>query len=78
MIGLHEHREPWWNNIDRGKPPIRPPKLSGNPASSHLVAKQEELAKEIINFALQSISVICGISGYHGDEHEDDRQSSWK
>jgi hypothetical protein len=28
-----------------GKLLIRPLKLSGNPSSSHLVAKQEELAK---------------------------------
>jgi hypothetical protein len=34
---------------------IHPPELSGNPTSSHLVAKQEELAKEIMNLALQSI-----------------------
>jgi hypothetical protein len=33
---------------------IRPPELSGNPTSSHLVAKQEELAKEM-NLALRSI-----------------------
>jgi hypothetical protein len=29
----------------------RPPNLCGNPTSSHLVAKKEELAKEIIDFA---------------------------
>jgi hypothetical protein len=37
---------------------IRQPELSCNPTSSHLVAKQEELAKEIMNFALQRISFI--------------------
>jgi hypothetical protein len=47
-----EHREKWWNYIDRRKLPIRPPKLSGNPIISHLVAQQEELAIEIMNFAL--------------------------
>jgi hypothetical protein len=33
-----------------GKLLIRPPELSGNPTNSHLAAKQEKLAKEIINF----------------------------
>jgi hypothetical protein len=33
------------------------PELCGNPASSHLVAKQEELVKEVMNLALQSVSV---------------------
>jgi hypothetical protein len=32
--------------------------LSGNHTSSHLLAKQEELEKEMINFALRSISFI--------------------
>jgi hypothetical protein len=34
---------------------IRPSELSGNPTSSHLVAKQEELMMEMMNFALRSI-----------------------
>jgi hypothetical protein len=28
---IYEHKEPWWNAIDRGKLLIRPPELSGNP-----------------------------------------------
>jgi hypothetical protein len=36
---------------------IRPPELSGYLNSSHLVAKQEKLAKEM-NFALRSITFI--------------------
>jgi hypothetical protein len=36
---IHEHGEPWWNDIDRGKL-IRPPELSGNPTRSHLVARR--------------------------------------
>jgi hypothetical protein len=36
---------------------ICPPELSGNPTSSHLAAKQEELAKEMMNLALQNIFV---------------------
>jgi hypothetical protein len=55
---IYEHGEPWRNYIDRGKLLIRPAKLSANPTSSHLVADQEELKKEIMNFALRSISFI--------------------
>jgi hypothetical protein len=51
---IYEHGEQWWNDINRGKLPIHPPELSGNPTSDHLVAKQEELMKEIMHFALQS------------------------
>jgi hypothetical protein len=28
---IYEHVEPWCNDIDRVKLPIRPPELSGNP-----------------------------------------------
>jgi hypothetical protein len=48
----YDHEEPRWNYIGRGKLLIRPPELSCNITSSHLVAKQEELAKERMNFAL--------------------------
>jgi hypothetical protein len=44
-------------DIGRGKLLIRPPELSINPTSSHLVTKQEEVAKEIMNLALRSIFV---------------------
>jgi hypothetical protein len=54
---MYEHGEPWWNDIDRERRLILPPELSGNPASSHLEAKQEELAMEIMNLPLQSIFV---------------------
>jgi hypothetical protein len=37
---------------------ISPPEISGNPTSSHLVAKQEKPAKEIMKFALRSIFFI--------------------
>jgi hypothetical protein len=57
---IHEHRGPWWNNMDRRKHFIRSPELLGNPTSSHVVAKQEELAKERMNFALLSICFILG------------------
>jgi hypothetical protein len=39
---------------------ICPPELSDN-TSSHLVRKQEELEKEIMNFALRSISFILRV-----------------
>jgi hypothetical protein len=48
---IYEHGEPWWNDNDRGKL-IHPPELSGNPTSSHLVARQEKLANKIMNLAL--------------------------
>jgi hypothetical protein len=48
---INEHGELWWNDIDRGRLLICSPELSGNP-NSHLVAKQDELVKEIMNFVL--------------------------
>jgi hypothetical protein len=54
---IYELGETWWNNMKRGKLKILPPELSDNPTSSHLVAKQEELAKEMMNLTLQSIFV---------------------
>jgi hypothetical protein len=47
---IYEHGETWWNVIDRDKL-IRPQELSGNP--TYLVAKQEELSKEMMNLALR-------------------------
>jgi hypothetical protein len=44
----------WRTMVERyrqDKLPIRPPELTGNPTSSHLVAKQEVLAKKIMNLA---------------------------
>jgi hypothetical protein len=52
---IHEHGEPWWNDVDRGKFLIRPPEFSGNPTTSRLVAKQEEQPKEMTDFALRII-----------------------
>jgi hypothetical protein len=49
---INEYREPWCNDINRGELLIRPPELSGNPTGSHLVAKKEELVKEMMNLAL--------------------------
>jgi hypothetical protein len=53
---IYEHGELWWNDTDRGKLLIHPPELPDNPTSRYLVAKHEELAMEMMNFALQSIS----------------------
>jgi hypothetical protein len=52
----YKHGKPWWNEIDRGKLLFHPAELSGKPTSNYQVAKQEELVKEMMNFALQSIS----------------------
>jgi hypothetical protein len=54
----YEHGEPWWNEASWRTLLICPTELSDNPTSSHLIAKQEELAKKMIHFALQSISFI--------------------
>jgi hypothetical protein len=54
---IYEHGEPWWNYIDRGNLFNRSPEFSGNHIGSHIVAKQEEQAKEIMNLALGSIFV---------------------
>jgi hypothetical protein len=45
---IEDDGEPWWNDIDGGN----------NLTSSHLVANQEEVVKEMMTFALQSISLI--------------------
>jgi hypothetical protein len=55
---IYEHEGPWWNDIDKEKILIRPPEISGNTNNSFLVAQQDELAKEITNFAFRSISFI--------------------
>jgi hypothetical protein len=39
--------------MGRGKHPIHQPEFSGNPTSSHLIAEQDEKAKEIMNFAFE-------------------------
>jgi hypothetical protein len=41
----------------QGKLLIRRPDLCGKPTLSHLLAKQGDLAKETMNFALRSIFV---------------------
>jgi hypothetical protein len=42
---IYEHGEPWLNDVHRGKLLIRLPELSGNPASSRLVANQEKMSE---------------------------------
>jgi hypothetical protein len=51
---IYEHGEPWWNYIYRGKLPIRPPELSGNPTSTHLVASKKNGRR---NLGIRSIFV---------------------
>jgi hypothetical protein len=48
---IYDHGETWLNDINTGKLQICPPELPGKPTSSHLVAKREELAKKVMNFA---------------------------
>jgi hypothetical protein len=54
---IYEHGDPWWNDIFGGEILILPPQLSGNPNSSHIVAKLEGLAKEMMCLAFRSIFV---------------------
>jgi hypothetical protein len=55
---IYEHVEPWQNDTDRAKLLFHPPDLSGNLTSSHLSSKAGGSAKDIMKFALQSISFI--------------------
>jgi hypothetical protein len=50
---IYEHGGPWWKDIDRTKVCICLSELSGSTTSCHLVTKQEELAKEIMNFTYE-------------------------
>jgi hypothetical protein len=47
----YEHAEPWWNDTDGKTPDLSTRALWQSYQQSHLVAKQDELPKEI-NFAL--------------------------
>jgi hypothetical protein len=60
---IYEHGEVWCNNVQKGKLLVRPPELSANPTSSHLVAKQEELENKM-NFALRSTYLFRTSNGY--------------
>jgi hypothetical protein len=51
---IYEHREPWWNYVDRVKLLIRPPELSGNYKSESSGSKQEERTKGMMNLSLRS------------------------
>jgi hypothetical protein len=54
---VYEHGELWWSDIDMRKLLLHPPELFVNATSSHLLAKLEELAKEIMDLGLRSIFV---------------------
>jgi hypothetical protein len=54
---IYELGEPWGNDTDRVRHLIDPPGLWQSYQHIYLVAKQEELAKKIINLALQIIFV---------------------
>jgi hypothetical protein len=49
---IYEHGEQWWNDMNRRKLLISQPDISANPASSNLLAKEKEMAKKTIHFAL--------------------------
>jgi hypothetical protein len=53
-----EGGEPQWDNIDSRKPLIHPPEHSGNSTTSHLVTNQEDMVREMMNFAYEIISFI--------------------
>jgi hypothetical protein len=55
---IYERGDPWWIDMDRVKLLIRPPELSGQSTSCHLVAKQGELATEMMNFSVRSMSFM--------------------
>jgi hypothetical protein len=50
---IYEHGVPRWNDIDSGKLLIRAPEPSVNSTSSHVEAKQENMVKEMVNFAYE-------------------------
>jgi hypothetical protein len=52
---IRKHWEPWWNDIDMETPESYNRDLLQSYQQSHLVVKQEELAKGIMNFTLRSI-----------------------
>jgi hypothetical protein len=53
----YEYGESWWNAIDRGKLMIRPPELSSNLSSSHVVAEEEKVGEGNDEFGLRSFFV---------------------
>jgi hypothetical protein len=54
---IYKHEEPWWNDVNRGNLLIHPPELWQS-----LVAKQEELVKEMMNCP----TVTCHKTLQHG------------
>jgi hypothetical protein len=55
---LYTLGDPWWNDIDRGKASdSSTTAIWQSYQQSHLVAKQEDLAKEIMNLTLRSTFV---------------------
>jgi hypothetical protein len=53
---IYKHGETWWNGGDRRKLLICPPELWQSYQQSS-GSKQEEWSKEVINLALQGISI---------------------
>jgi hypothetical protein len=70
---IYEHGEPWWNDIDRENLLTRPPELSGNHTSSHLVASRRNGRRkwwiwpsEVFLFILPNIFFTCSKILRHG------------
>jgi hypothetical protein len=51
---IYEHEETWWNDIHGKTPNSSTRAFWQSYLQRHLVAKQEELAKEIMNLALEA------------------------
>jgi hypothetical protein len=58
---IPEHEEPWWNNIDREIRLIRPPEVSSDSTSSHLVAGRRNRRKKWILPCEVSLSNFEGV-----------------
>jgi hypothetical protein len=55
---IYGHAEPRWNDTDRENKLIRPPELTVNYTSSHLVAKEKEHGEGNAEFYLRSIMLV--------------------
>jgi hypothetical protein len=62
---MYEHGEPRWNDIDRERRLLILHESSLKPyQQTHVVAKEEDLAKEMMNLAVRSIFVLTSKRSY--------------
>jgi hypothetical protein len=62
LVHAPDHTWAWRTMVEwywQGKPLIRPTELSGNPANSHLVARQEVLSEESYEFCQTKYFCSC-------------------